>query len=242
MGVSVSWSESVVPVALAWAGSAWLLVALAVRTRHTWRRAAGREDGVDYTVNLVVTVPLLAIGVVFAIETTLLLSTKLATAYAAYAAARSARVWEPYGPAQVARKAHQAAALALAPFSRGLVAPPGRPGPSEREGAAAYRGLYARAVGGPVRPAFLENQYLRARAATSVTILPAGGAGPAARLTAVVTYRYPFRFRAVARSLADGVDPTSGEAYRTVTTTVSLPRQEELDDPKVLGPLAPPGS
>lgn len=239
MPFSVSWLESIGGTLLVW-GLALAVLILIARRGGRARRGFSAEHGFDYTLNLIVTIPLLALAVIFAIETTIVLSTKLGTVYAGYAAARSAEVWETHGPDVTSRKSRQGALLAMAPFSRGLSRPVGQPRPDDREAAIAYSALYRKAVAGPVRAKFLENQYLRAAAATRVKVsveevppTPESIAG--STVAAEVSYRYPFRFGLVARVLASGFDPATGEAYLTIRTTVRRTRQEVLHDPAVLG-------
>jgi hypothetical protein len=227
--------ESVAPV--------WVLWLLSGAALVMWSRRSCRvpkpvlvhdaEGGFDYTVNLVATLPLLAFLVCLALETTMILTTKLGTLSAAYAAARSGLVWEIHGSAETQRKAQQAATLVMAPFSSGLLGGNGRaPGPV-RQAASAYAATYLHATGGPVGGPYLIAQYLRADRATSV----GWESPPESRpyLTSRVQYRYPFRFRIIGSLLAGSVDPDTGDRYWTITTTTRLRRQEALDGPNPLG-------
>jgi hypothetical protein len=227
-------SESVEVIAALWLLAVAGLGSLALRGRARRGRPKSRdpEGGFDYTINLIATFPLLGFLIGLVLETTLILTTKLGTAYAAYAAARSAVVWEIHGPDEVARKARQAALLAMAPFSRGLAPPPGRSPDPVREMARSYADLYRREIHGPVRPSFLALQYLRADRATSVEIENAPATRPV--LSARVRYRYPFRFGIIAILLASR-DRNTGERCWDISTTISLRRQEVLNGPRPLG-------
>jgi hypothetical protein len=161
----------------------------------------------------------------------MILTTKLGTAYAAYAAARSGLVWELHGPLESQRKAEQAAVLAMAPFSSGLLGVHSQADDSAREAALAYAAAYRAATQGPVTQPYLVAQYLRAAGSTTVDLSAVSGSSLAAR----VAYRYPFRFQLLGYLLADSVDPETGEWSRTIVTTAHLTRQEALDGPRPLG-------
>ena len=59
----------------------------------TLRRLAVEEDGAAYTLSYVMVIPVYALLICLIIETCLMLTAKLGTVYAGYAAARSASVW-----------------------------------------------------------------------------------------------------------------------------------------------------
>jgi hypothetical protein len=227
--------ESVEPIAILWLMAVAGLATLALRASNNRRRRREPrhpEDGVDYTINLIATFPLLMFLVCLVLETTLILATKIGTVYAAYSAARSALVWEVHGPDEAARKAGRAAVLAMAPFSRGLGPYPIRPGDAVRDSARAYVDLYRRAIDGPVQPSFLANQYVRADGATSVELDGLTDNRP--RLSATLRYRYPLRFGIIGFLIARR-DPATGERTWPITTVISLQRQEVLDGKRPLG-------
>jgi hypothetical protein len=225
--------ESVAPIWVLWATAGAVLMVLARRARQVPGpgRVRDPEGGFDYTVNLVATLPALALLVCLAVETTMILTTKLGTAYAAYAAARSGLVWELHGPLETQRKAEQAAALAMAPFSSGLLGVNSQADDSAWQAASAYAAAYRAATQGPVAPSYLVAQYLRAARSTTVDLPEISGSS----LNARVAYRYPFRFQIIGYLLADSVDPETGEWSRTIVTTVHLTPQEALDGPRPLG-------
>jgi hypothetical protein len=225
--------ESVAPIWVLWALAGAALMVLAWRARQG--PGAGRvrepESGFDYTVNLVATLPALLLLVCLTLETTMILTTKLGTAYAAYAAARSRLVWDLHGPLEAQRKAEQAAVLAMAPFSSGLLRVDSQADDSAWQAASAYAAAYRAATQGPVTQPYLVAQYLRAARSTTVDLPEISGSS----LTARVAYRYPFRFRIIGYLLAGSVDPETGEWSRTIVTTVHLTPQEALDGPRPLG-------
>jgi hypothetical protein len=225
--------ESVAPIWVHWAtaGAALLVLGWRARPGAGPGRVRDPEGGFDYTVNLVATLPALALLVCLVLETTMILTTKLGTAYAAYAAARSGLVWELHGPSESQRKAEQAAILAMAPFSSGVLGDDSQADDSTREAAAAYAAAYRALTQGPVSQPYLVAQYLRAARSTTVELLAVSAPNLAAR----VAYRYQFRFRVLGYLLADSVDPETGEWSRTIATTAQLTRQEALDDPRPLG-------
>ena len=225
--------ETVAPIWVHWALAGAVLMVLAWRARQVPEpgRCWDPEGGFDYTVNLVATLPALALLVCLAVETTTILTTKLGTAYAAYAAARSGLVWELHGPLETQRKAGQAAVLAMAPFSSGLLGVDSQADDSAWQAASAYAAAYRAATQGPVTQPYLVAQYLRAARSTTVDLPEISGSS----LTARVVYRYPFRFQIIGYLLADSVDPETGEWSRTIVTTVHLTPQEALDGPRPLG-------
>jgi Flp pilus assembly protein TadG len=228
-------SDSVAPIWVVWvfAGAALGIMAWRVSRLPRVGRARDAESGFDYTVNLVATLPVLLLLVCLILETTLILTTKLGTLYAAYAAARSGIVWELHGPVESQRKAKQAATLAMAPFSSGLLGNRASAAAPVGEAAIAYAAAYRQTTQGPVGEPYLIAQFVRADGATSVNLEPASES--ASHLAARVQYRYPFRFRIIGFLLAGSVDPDTGERSWTITTTASLPRQEVLNDPQPLG-------
>jgi hypothetical protein len=225
--------ESVAPIWVLWALAGAALMFLAWRARQGPGPDCVRdpEGGFDYTVNLVATLPALALLICLAVETTTILTTKLGTAYAAYAAARSGLVWGLHGPLESQRKAEQAAVLAMAPFSSGLLRVDSQADDSAGQAAAAYAAAYRAATQGPISQPYLVTQYLRAASSTTVDFPEISGSS----LTARVAYRYPFRFRIMGYLLADSFDPETGEWSRTIVTTVHLTPQEALDGPRPLG-------
>jgi hypothetical protein len=225
--------ESVAPIWVLWAtaGAALMVLAWRARPRPGPGRVPDPEGGFDYTVNLIATLPALVLLVCLAVETTTILTTKLGTAYAAYAAARSRLVWDLHGPLEAQRKAEQAAVLAMAPFSSGLLRVASQADESAWQAASAYAEAYRTATQGPVTQPYLVAQYLRAARSTTVDLPAISGSS----LTARVAYRYPFRFRIMGYVLADSVDTETGEWSRTIVTTVHLTPQEALDGPRPLG-------
>lgn len=82
------------------------------------------EEGSAYTLSYVMVLPFMIILIVMIAETAMILTAKIGTTYAAFAAARTAIVWQPAGGDAVAhQKSQQAAVQALAPFANGLIQP-----------------------------------------------------------------------------------------------------------------------
>ena len=112
-GITVLWACSVV-------GLAWLIVAAARRARRNLGRLRdlSGEDGFAYSLGFLLTMPFLMVVVALVVETTLLLASKAGTFYAAYAAARSAIVWDTAQPPGVGDERIRLAAVhAIAPFA-----------------------------------------------------------------------------------------------------------------------------
>src|SRR5262245_56396176 len=84
------------------------------------RHLALDEDGAAYTLSYVMVIPMYALLMCTIVEMALMLTAKLGTVYAAYAAARSASVWSSATEWEKAQeKAKTAAVQAMVPFSSG---------------------------------------------------------------------------------------------------------------------------
>jgi hypothetical protein len=123
-------------------GDVWLLwavglLASAVLVRRAFRLRpwksvaafAADEHGASYALSYVLTFPFYLLLMCLIMQATLILMVKIGTVYAAHAAARAAIVWGPSQPERpskeddgyrrASKKAHRAAALAMAPFATG---------------------------------------------------------------------------------------------------------------------------
>jgi Flp pilus assembly protein TadG len=215
----------------------WLaaLVLLALLTRKMlrgfrWsdcRTLLRREEGAAYSLSYVLAFPLYLILVCLIVECTLILLTKIGTAYAAYAGARSAIVWTSMGPDQADQKRDQAVVQALTPFS-------------------SSSDLHAQGAGVSSTPSQAARQYVQACEAYSKGRAPAayllakyGYAEKAARaqtrsssldwdadITVTVTYEAPFTVPIIGRILGKRA-PWSGARFYTYTIVSEATLQNE---------------
>ncbi|MFO0953405.1 MAG: hypothetical protein U0835_20100 [Isosphaeraceae bacterium] len=220
------------PLAL-WLGAAALLVFAAGGARSARRRPAepDAEAGLDYTLNVTIVLPFLALVVCGVFELTGLLTAKVGSVYAAYSATRSWLVWEVEGPEKAQEKAEQAVSMALAPFGHGPSDDPRPVPPRIDQYAREWAEAYQRGVNGPLRPEYLRHLYSHAALSTKIKVEPEEPGG----LKSTLTYDYPFRFDLIGRLFGRPVDPATGRRTWTVTTHITLTRQE------VLGASAPFG-
>ena len=93
---------------------------LSRRAARAVRRLFCREDGGAYTLSYVMVIPVLTLLICLTVETTLMMSARLGTVYAAYSGARTACVWSTAGrqwPATEAR-VRRAATRSFVTFAR----------------------------------------------------------------------------------------------------------------------------
>jgi Flp pilus assembly protein TadG len=197
-------------------------------------RLAVDEDGAAYTLSYVMVIPLYALLICLMIETVLMLTAKLGTVYAAYAAARSASVWSSAAPWETAQeKARLAAVKCMTPFASGTQsALQSLPVPDAAPDAAFYWGAYQAFAKDPVAGKYLLAKYGYASRHTKVTIQ-----GPPAtwdaEITAEVTYEFPFNVPGIGRILGRrGVD---GGYYFSLTSQATIPNEGPQNDRNTIG-------
>jgi Flp pilus assembly protein TadG len=199
-----------------------------------FRHLARDEDGAAYTLSYVMVIPMYAILICLIIETALMLTAKLGTVYAAYAAARSASVWSSATSWDNAKKkAEHAAFKTIAPFASGtqsVIA--SAPSPNSIADSAAYLAAYNAFAEKPVAAKYLLSKYGYASRHTKVEI-----AGPPATwdadITAKVTYEFPFNVPGIGRLLGTrGID---GRFYFPLTSQATIPNEGPQGDRKTIG-------
>jgi hypothetical protein len=165
------------------------------------------------------------------VEMALMLTSKLGTVYAAYAAARSASVWASAAEWEEAEaKAKTAAIQAMVPFASGTqpllnTVTTGNL-PDDVAGAAADAGFYATAyklyAKQPVSLEYLGKKYAYASLHTTVEL-----EGPPEKwdseIEARVEYKFPFNVPGVGRLI--GKAGPDGRFYFTISSTVTLPNE-----------------
>ena len=235
--------RSVEAVWLLWAGTA-LILSLALRrvlsglSWRDWRRLAAAEDGAAYSLAYVLTFPLFMLLVCVVIECTLALVVKAGTVYAAYAAARSAIVWESARPQIAEQQLRLAAVNAMTPFASSdpRYAPAGAAGGSSQ--AAEYIRAYRKYADGPGSDAYLTAKYAYAEAATRVTVSPSlGAAGAEDELEVTLSYDMPFHIPGIGKAAAALGFGSAwfGKNVYTITSKAALQNEGPLGPDKSLG-------
>ncbi len=195
---------------------------------RTCRKLHAAEDGAAYSLSYVLTVPFLALLIGLITDTSLILTTKIGTAYAAYAASRSAVVWYPSGvaPAAAQSKAQTAGARAMVPFaSAAKVHQPLDPPPWYAAELLLAHERYARE---PAKADYLLAKCRYAAWATQVDIQI--GQQPSSNVVATLTYRAPFHLSGIGRIL--GTKAEGGAFYyRTIKTVIELENHAPRCDP-----------
>jgi len=209
------------------------------RQKPQWKKLAD-EDGAAYAVPYVMTFPLYALFVGLVVECSLLLVTKVGTMYSAYAAVRSAAVWESaksgsggISSQKMTEKAERGAILAMIPFASGSTQhAAGSNGgnelvPSVLTAAELFRG------GRFVNPNYLVRKVRYAASHTRVSGIDRGSNAPDALLTARVEFEAPFHIPGIGRILGQA----SGNGYFVipVKSTATLPSESPQNEARDIG-------
>lgn len=241
--------RSVELIWLTWGLSIAACLGLTVALRNWKRRHHARsprwssltgEDGAAYAVPYVMTFPLYALFVGLVVECSLLLVTKVGTMYAAYAAARSAVVWESaksgsgvISSRKMEDKAERAAILAMIPFASGS---------SQHSSGSTSGGELIGPVltaselyrnGRFVNPNYLARKVRYASSHTRITGIDRASNAPDAVMTANLTFEAPFHIPGIGRFLGQA----SGKGYFViqVKSAASLPSESPQNDARDIG-------
>lgn len=198
------------------------------------RRVARDEEGAAYTLSFVMVMPIVALLMCLIIEAALILTAKLGTVYAAFAAARSASVWSSATSwEKTQQKARLAAVKSMVPFASGTQSVISSI-PTDLSGAPnplAFWGAYRGYANDPVAEKYLLAKYAYALANVSVQLNgpPATSSAP---IQAKVTYRFPFNIPLIGRIL--GERGATGY-YFPISSEVLIPSEGPRDDRKTIG-------
>jgi Flp pilus assembly protein TadG len=198
------------------------------------RRFSREEDGAAYTLSFVMVMPIYALLMCLIVEAALMLTAKLGTVYAAFAAARSASVWSSATTWHKAQKKAQLAAVkSMVPFASGTQSIVSSI-PTNLDGAPnplAFWGAYQAYAKDPVAEKYLLAKYAYALANVKVTIdgPPAKSADP---IKVKVTYRFPFNVPGIGRILGEA---GPGGYYFPIASEVTIPNEGPRDDRKTIG-------
>jgi hypothetical protein len=186
------------------------------------RRFARSEDGAAYTLSYVMVVPVYALLICLIIESCLMMTAKLGTVYAAYAAARSASVWSAHTTWDKAKKrAEKAAFTAMTPFASGTQQSQTGLPPIPSLDSGAYIGAYHLFAKKAVSDRYLLAKYDYATRHVRVRI-----DGPPATwnadITAKVTYDFPFNVPGIGMLLGRR---EQGRYYFSLTSQATVPNE-----------------
>jgi hypothetical protein len=198
--------------------------------RPTMRRLAVDEDGAAYTISYVMVIPVYALLICMIIESVLMLTAKLGTVYASFAAVRTATVWSSATTWEKAQeKAKRAATKAMAPFASGTHGGIEKAATAE---AVSFDAAYHAYVKSPISDKFLLNKYGYAQEHVKVEIdgPPTDATAP---ITAKVTYEFPFNIPGIARLF--GKRGNDGKFYFPLTSEATLDNEAPQDGRKTIG-------
>jgi Flp pilus assembly protein TadG len=198
------------------------------------RRFARDEEGAAYTLSYVMVIPFYALLMCLIIETVLMMTAKLGTVYAAFAAARTATVWSSHTTWEKAqKKAQKAAVKSMVPFASGTqsVFSTVPTDPAVVTDGLAYWGAYKAFTKEPVSKEYLAAKFGYATRNVKVTIdgPPATSDAP---IKAKVTYKFPFNVPGIGRILGERGD---GGYYYTLTSEATIPNEGPRDNRRTIG-------
>jgi hypothetical protein len=240
--MSMAGFDDVRPIVVVWAFAttalAWAAGFGLKRARGNLRRMpelAG-EEGFAYALSFILTVPFMMLIVAVVVESTLLLIARIGVSFSAYAAARSAIVWETAEPAGTAEtRVRMAAVHALAPFAPGdpshLI---GLDTKVDENTKFAYMGMYRRyCPDGPLSDGYLLRKLVYAHHALSLSCDPPSRWDSS--VTAVVVYEHPFSWPIVGRAFGRRA-PWGGPTFTyTLRGSATLQNEGPKNDEQTLG-------
>jgi hypothetical protein len=232
---SIEWLAVAWAISLLAAGALTLRALAAVRLRHL--RALHCDERGSYTLSFVMTLPVYIVVMLFVLETTLLLVTKIGTLYAAFAGARAAIVQYPSShPSDARQKTVAAARKAFVPFANGVE--------RHREGRLEtsdplieeYIKAYAVYASRPGSAAYLRAKYLYTNDHVKVDCSVPDGQRPAkwnSDIKVTVTCDYALHFPIFGRLL--GLKQVGSSFYYEITSSATLQNEGPKNDEQELG-------
>jgi hypothetical protein len=199
------------------------------------------EDGAAYTLSYVMVIPVYVLVICAIVELALLMTAKMGTIYASYAAVRSAAVWSTATSWENAeKKARKAAIKCMTPFASGTQSAVSTANPTEdleddlgdiAVDGVTYNLAYQLFAKKPVSAKYLSTKYAYALRHIKVKVdEPADGAG---NITATVTYEFPFNVPGIGRIF--GEEGTDGTYYLKMTSSATIPNEGLRDGLKNIG-------
>lgn len=202
--------------------------------RAAFRRFASDEEGAAYSLSFVMVIPIYALVMCLIIEAALILTAKIGTVYAAFAAARTASVWSSHTTwEKTMEKANRAALKSMVPFAsgtQGFMSSAPSDSKTVSDGLL-YLGAYQVYARDPKSAKYLAFKYGYASRNVKVEI-----EGPPEKsdtpITAKVTYQFPFNIPMIAPLL--GKKGPDGYFF-TLTSTATIPNEGPRDNRKTIG-------
>ncbi len=190
------------------------------------------EAGGAYTLSYVMVVPVILLLMCLIVETTLMLSAKLGTVYAAFAGARVASVWSSAAEwSGVEQRIERAATRAFVPFASGSSTAASSVAVDQAD-VSRYIESYQAYVQDPVSETYLTKKYQNAQSSLQVTT-----DGPPASwdadITVTVRYECPFRIPGIGRLL--GEKGASGGYFFPLTSTATLQNEGPQNNSQTIG-------
>jgi hypothetical protein len=201
-----------------------------IPTPPTLRHLAIDEEGAAYTLSYVMVIPMYALLICMIIESVLMMTAKLGTVYAAFAAVRTATVWSSATTWDKAQeKAKRAATKAMTPFASGTHGGLDKATSAE---ALSYEAAYHAYVKQAISDRFVLSKYGYAQEHVKVEINgpPTDATAP---ITAKVTYDFPFNIPGIARLF--GQRGNDGKFYFPLTSEATLDNEAPQDGRKTIG-------
>ena len=198
--------------------------------RERIARLQREEDGGAYTLSYVMIVPIVMLLVCLIVETTLMMSAKVGTVYAAYAGARVGSVWSSATSWTAAEeKINEAAVQAFVPFAS--AAKPERDSSAENIDVDALVRANAAFATKPVSDAYIKKKCRNAVGSIQVTTN-----GPPASwdsdIEVTIRYDCPFRIPGIGRIF--GEESGDGYVFR-LTSKATLQNEGPQNDSQGLG-------
>lgn len=198
------------------------------------RQFASDEEGAAYSLSFVMVIPIYALLMCLIIEAALILTAKLGTVYAAFAAARTASVWSSHTTwEKTMEKANRAALKTMVPFSSGTQGfLSSRPSDTQTvKDGLFYLGAYHAYASEPQSDKYIAFKYGYASRNVKLKI-----EGPPEKsdtpITATVTYQFPFNIPGIARILGEkGPDGY----FFNISSTATIPNEGPRDNRKTIG-------
>lgn len=190
------------------------------------------EDGGAYTLSYVMVIPILMLLVCVIVETTLMMSAKVGTVYAAYSGARTAVVWSSASQNWSAAedRIEHAAIKSFVPFAGGSGTKSNGAEPAELS--EYVRAYTAFAKNDPVSESYVKNKYRNASERLTVTTNgpPRSADGD---IEVTVEYRFKFNIPGIGKLL--GEQGEDGDYYFLLESTAKLQNEGPKNSRQELG-------
>ena len=189
------------------------------------------EDGGAYTLSYMMAIPVLVLLLCVVVETTLMMSAKVGTVFAAYSGVRTGVVWSSASRnwSDAEDRIREAAIRSFVPFAAGTK-PSG--GSGMAVDSAAYAKAYAEFAKTPVSKGYVQSKFENAAGLIKVTTSgrPSKFDSP---LSVTVEYRFQFRLPGIGKLFGE-VGP-NGDYYVPLESTATLQNEGPQNSSQTLG-------